>query len=103
MNCEICRGACCEYMVLGPLEIRMPTRDSRRWVELHSSTPEELTFDVRCQKLSLGGWCDIYEGRPLLCRDFLIGGNECLSAVKLKRTPIQYQMIRGEKDPDALV
>ena len=113
MNCRECRGACCESFTA---EIQMvpPHRDSQRWLELHAThielhnridqpfTGKKLTFECRCVALTSDGQCSIWETRPMVCELFIAGSKDCLKTVKARRTPEDYQRIRGEDDPPTL-
>jgi Fe-S-cluster containining protein len=102
VSCDECKGACCEYFVLKTRDVRLPDSDSRRWLELHAEVDDastEMTFDCRCTKLTTDGRCGIYETRPLTCRLFVPGSQDCLDAVRRQRTPEQYERIRDADDP----
>jgi Fe-S-cluster containining protein len=103
MKCNVCCGACCEFFTLSPLEVRVSTRDHRRWFELHARvTDDRLIFDCRCRSLQWNGQCAIYEDRPQMCRDFIAGGKECLEAVRTRRHSFEYNEIRDATDPERL-
>lgn len=79
-----------------------PNRDAQRWLELHATVENfgpKLTFECRCTKLTSEGRCGIWEDRPMVCELFIAGGKQCVDTVRLRRTPEQYQLIRGEDDP----
>lgn len=96
MNCEICRGACCEY-----LEIRIGgSPDQQRWLGLHGTPSRYGTaLDCRCGELSTDGRCQIYLSRPSVCHDYPVGGAACVASVRRQRTAAQYADIRDETDP----
>lgn len=98
MRCDACRGACCETFILPASDLL--DDDVSRWLALHASRRQNLLeFDCRCTKLTAEGRCGIYEDRPSLCRTFAVGGSACLDAVRRRRTPEQYQLIRDDGDP----
>ncbi len=99
MNCLECHGACCEQLALPAPKDRttlefLRTRGigergpNRRWVRIF--------LECRCPKLTDDGRCGIYGTRPLLCAEYRVGGVACLSAVRRRRTPEDFQRIREE-------
>lgn len=103
MDCLACGGACCETMVIPLSAIRPPSADAARWLQLHGvMSGRTIEFECRCTKLTPEGRCGIYADRPQGCADFKPGSGECLRTVKARRTPEQYQLIRGEADPATL-
>lgn len=83
--------------------------DAQRWLSLHASGQtkdltelQPLTFECRCTQLTSEGRCAIWEDRPIICEVFIAGSRQCLSTVKLRRTPEQYQLIRDKDDPDEI-
>lgn len=103
MNCAICRGACCESVTLGFDMDALPL-DTRRWVLLHVEgvNGQQMTFPSPCKELTAEGRCGIYDDRPTLCQVFAVGGPECLTTVKVRRTPTEYALIRDAGDPERL-
>jgi len=88
--CELCRGACCEAIVL-PVKVQDP--DIQRWIEYHGQpTDRGIYFECKCSKLK-DGKCSIYEDRPKVCRVFEVGSAGCLTAIK-RRRPEQETEIR---------
>lgn len=116
MNCEACRGACCEEMVLPQrqLEAAMTDADSLRWLELRGTrvayelipgvdvAGAGVRFECRCTELTEAGRCAIYDDRPLACAIFPPGGRACLDVVRRRRTAADYELIRDEEDPEEL-
>lgn len=104
MNCERCRGACCESFSLPAITILSPTADARRWIELHGTNRpgHMLHFECRCTALTAEGRCGIYETRPQVCRVFKAGGVDCLDTLRRRRTPEEYQAIREDGDPETI-
>ena len=73
--CLICKGACCESVVMdADTGLRFDIGQDK--VEL--ATP--------CSKLC-GGRCSIWETRPEVCRVFEVGGVDCRAAVLRRRFP----------------
>lgn len=111
MNCERCKGACCEAFSLPVSDLSgVPNDDALTWVLLHgdtgSASPERpdhwdgyVEFECSCKALDQFGSCSIYQDRPQVCRDFERGGVDCLEMVKRRRTPAEYQIIRDGDDP----
>lgn len=108
MNCLACAGACCETFALPVSDILPPGSDEWRWIKLHArehvdvDDREMLEFDVPCSKLTPAGRCGIYDDRPLMCRTYPAGGADCFDAVRRRRTPEQYQLIRDPQDPERI-
>ena len=101
MDCAVCRGACCESFT-AEIYMHPPNRDAQRWLELHATVENfgpKLTFECRCTALTSEGRCSIWEQRPMICELFIAGGRQCLDTVRKRRTPAQYQLIRGADDP----
>lgn len=97
MDCAICKGACCESITL---KVQMPTDDLQRFVELRTKPiGQDRNFECRCLAL-IDGRCGIYPHRPQVCRDFEIGGYNCLTTVHARRNKEQYQLIKSADDPD---
>jgi Fe-S-cluster containining protein len=106
VNCQACRGACCESLSVSFSQLApvFQDREARRWLELHATevTGATLTFEVRCTQLTTAGACGIYADRPFYCRVYRPGGPECLATVRARRTPDAYQRIRDADDPPTL-
>ena len=104
MNCAICRGACCETIVI-PLSA---DADTNRWVLLHGISQGgilssvKVSLNCRCTALTVEGACSIYEDRPDLCRIYPAGGPACLDVVRVRRTAEEYEAIRDEGDPERI-
>lgn len=89
--CDICRGACCEGMVLCPQNYGY-RGDSLDWWRYHGiETKRGIYLNCRCRHLA-GGKCAIYDTRPQCCRDFSPGATGCLDAIHRVR-PQQAQAI----------
>jgi Fe-S-cluster containining protein len=102
MNCDACRGACCETLhVLGDAIARQsPT--SSEFIRVFAGAEDghgDIELKVRCSKLTSEGLCSIYERRPLICRLFKPGSPDCIAAVKARRSPAQRASIREAGDP----
>ena len=98
MRCDICAGACCEDFSLPVAHVARipPGPDKLRWLMLHGyQFQSSVLFDCRCTALAEGR-CDIYSSRPNVCREFAIGGTECLDTITRRRTPEQCTLIREE-------
>jgi Fe-S-cluster containining protein len=102
VNCERCRGACCEEMSL-PRHDVLPglPPDETQWVTLHATPdgPGWLRFEVRCLALTTAGRCAVYTTRPRVCRDYEPGSTDCLTVVRRRRSAADYLVIRDESDP----
>jgi hypothetical protein len=110
VKCNVCRGACCESLTI-PSTVAAPWmsmgEDTGDWIRLHGVHVEarRLTFECRCSALTPEGQCALYETvqRPLTCISYPAGGENCLDAVRRRRTPEQYQQIRHDADPKVLL
>lgn len=106
MNCLECRGACCEEFTTDMAMTHGPKYfwPERQWLSFHATRVEgaKFTFEVRCQKLTPEGRCEIWEDRPIICEVFAAGSKPCLDVVRRRRTPEDYLRIREEGDPPDL-
>ncbi len=103
MKCLECKGACCEMLVVPffPNAVALEYWGARGQL-LREEDETSVALDTRCPKLTRVGRCSIYENRPKICADFKVGGSGCLEAVKMRRTPEEYQRIRDPEDPEVL-
>lgn len=80
--CEICKGACCESIIL---PISFKDKDAQRWLDLHGERSEMgIRLDCKCKAL-VDGRCSIYDDRPEVCRVFEVGSAGCLLALNTRR------------------
>ena len=78
--CEMCRGACCEGMVIRPQDYGY-RGDNLDWWRYHgTATGDGIYFNCRCRHLA-DGKCAIYGTRPQCCRDFFPGTAACVAAI----------------------
>lgn len=109
MKCEVCRGACCESILL-PYPVfeqktTVPdvlTADANKWFALHGRFALDgkcVELEARCTKLTDAGRCGIYTDRPLTCQLFEASGPGCMRTVKERRSPEEYALIRDPNDP----
>ncbi len=99
MNCDECRGACCETIII-PLSVH---EDTDRWVILHGQrVGARVALNCKCTALTEGGRCSIYSDRPEICQAYPAGGADCLETVRAFRTPVEYARIRDDCDPVTL-
>jgi len=91
--CELCKGACCESILL-PIDASPTTTefyDARGSVfQLHGFQYAELP--ARCPYLSKAGKCMTYSQRPVACSRFVVGSTMCVTAIK-RRRPEQAEAI----------
>ncbi len=100
MNCEQCRGACCETIII-PLSAH--DDDTNRWALLHGRrVGGQVALNCKCSALTEGGRCSIYADRPNMCRTYQEGAPYCLESVRALRTPEEYARIRDDRDPATL-
>ncbi len=96
MKCAVCKGACCEEFAIPNVPV---STDEDRWLRHHATIRGRwLFFDAACKQL-VDGRCSIYRDRPLLCKRYPPGGDDCLNVVLRRRTPEEYACIRGGNDP----
>ena len=83
--CALCRGACCESIVVP----RLPG-DVGFWLDLHGTEVggTHLELPTPCKALGVCGDCTIHARRPENCRRYEVGGAECRATV-LRRRPQQ--------------
>lgn len=79
VTCTNCEASCCrlEAMLFSDTDvpdkfIETDTRGERRMVRLEDGWCSALDRDTMS--------CTIYENRPWICREFELGGYECISA-----------------------
>lgn len=89
--CQICRGACCEAIMLPPC--RDP--EDTRWLALHGREVDgRVELLCQCHHLLPDGSCGCYEDRPRTCRVYEVGGVACLRAVRRRRTPAVLEEVK---------
>lgn len=89
--CELCRGACCET-VLFPKAASNPDID--QWLGLRAIATTHNgnhLCQCRCTKLRHGR-CTIYDERPNLCSEYMVGGDACRATVKAVRPEIAAEI-----------
>ncbi len=87
--CFLCRGACCESLVLA----QIPS-DAGIWLSYHgTATPDgKVEFPLPCSKLSECGKCTIHDNRPKICAAFEVGGADCRATVQRRRSNIAHEI-----------
>ena len=99
--CEICKGACCEYMLINVDHLN---KDNQDWFLKHgkrytgvASRLDETTVEIdkRCHELTMGGKCRNYGLRPEICKKFQPGNPLCIEAIRRQRDPDQARTIIG--------
>jgi Fe-S-cluster containining protein len=86
--CEVCRGACCESLLVPVL--RAPSTlafyATRGDVFTVLGQPHDICeLPTPCRHLDSCGACSIYESRPSACHTFEVGSRECRLTVKRRR------------------
>ena len=85
--CDVCKGACCETLVL-PVELGLMSNQDRRFFRLRGDfEPGGLRVDAACRQL-VDGRCGVYETRPEACRTYEVGSSACRAAVRARRPEI---------------
>ena len=84
--CQKCEGSCCTYMIV---DAGVGVVWDEHWLEVHNSkqVADGIEIDMPCNQL-VDGQCAIYENRPMSCKLFRLGSDECIKAI-----------IRAGKDP----
>lgn len=84
--CRLCRGACCETLVL-PVVLEEAPVDIRQSMLMRGARRElgGVRIDSRCRFLSRKGLCSIHESRPDVCRKFEVGSPACRAAIIANR------------------
>ena len=93
--CELCKGACCESILLRIDTSPMDTEfyEARGSVfQLHGFQYAELP--ARCPYLSNIGKCMTYAQRPVACSRFEVGSVMCVTAIE-RRRPDQAKAIKA--------
>lgn len=97
--CKMCKGACCEYMVI---DVTHMSKSGIEWALLHgkeyrgvATSPDKtiVELNVKCGELTMGGKCRKYEERPDVCRAFKPGNPLCIEAIRRQRTTLQQEKI----------
>ena len=83
--CELCRGACCETMVI-PIRREEMSNDEAVWIGMRGKVIDDsVVLRCACSNLAEDGSCGIYATRPQVCRTYEVGGPECRTTVRLFR------------------
>lgn len=94
--CQLCRGACCESIVLHDL----PPGDTSRWLALHGRVlpSGSVEFPAPCRELDTCGLCRIHATRPEPCRTYAVGGVDCRATI-IRRRPAHSAEILAALPP----
>lgn len=78
-TCQDCGGECCKHIKLSL--VLLPDHDLD-WLRARGVlSPEGVwRLESRCPHLVRGNRCDIYETRPVSCRQYPVNGRSCLEA-----------------------
>lgn len=83
VNCKSCTAVCCRLQVLLIGDPNVPEAMTE-WSDWGGQVMRRLD-DGWCIALDRKTMlCTIYEQRPQVCRDYEMGGSECLDEIKLK-------------------
>jgi Fe-S-cluster containining protein len=106
VNCLVCRGACCEELIVSPSALSadgLAFPGALREFLTARSTAElpgpAFVIGARCPQLTFEGLCGCHDEKPLACALFPAGGDECLGAIRRRRSSTAYAFIREEGDP----
>jgi Fe-S-cluster containining protein len=78
VTCTSCRACCCklEVMLMGEDDVPLSLVETDRW----GGQVMKRLGDGWCAALDRATMlCRIYEQRPAICRDYQLGGTDCLS------------------------
>jgi Fe-S-cluster containining protein len=78
VTCASCRACCCklEVMLMGEDDVPMSLVETDRW----GGQVMKRLDDGWCAALDRATMlCRIYAQRPTICRDYQVGGTDCLS------------------------
>lgn len=79
--CQVCNQACCRMGYIIPIkEGDIIPEHLMEWDDSQVHRVMIMKGDI-CAALK-DGQCMIYENRPTVCRDFEVGGQDCLTARK---------------------
>lgn len=94
-SCRVCKGACCEELTVSPPRWAPWTR---AWLMARGLNPKTVPLGVRlesrCPQLLCSGRCGIYQDRPLVCRAYPVGSEDCLEVINRRRTPDHAKAIK---------
>jgi len=101
VNCIRCAGACCEEITIEINASNEFPKAMAEWLTARgvAAGPNLYAVPSRCPQLTLDGLCGCHDTKPLVCAMMTVGGQECLDALRRRRTPEQYAVIRDEDDP----
>ncbi len=93
--CELCKGACCESILL-PISPAPTSTEfyAARGSVFHIAGSTFAEVPARCPHLSGSGKCKTYASRPVACSRFTVGSVMCLTAIE-RRRPDQAEAIRA--------
>ena len=89
--CELCKGACCHYIVLPITREKDPK--FHEWLKHRGEERfHGISLRCKCQSLTKGGRCKIYDERPEICRDYEVGCIYCVDAIK-RHHELEWQVV----------
>lgn len=80
--CEVCRGACCESLVI---ETSIHPKVDE-WLQARGTIliNSRVEIETQCPSLT-SGKCSRYITRPEICKEYMVGGDECRETIKRRR------------------
>jgi Fe-S-cluster containining protein len=78
ITCASCKALCCrlEVMIMGEDDVPCELTEVDRW----GGQVMARLSDGWCVALDRGAMlCRVYERRPTICRDYQVGGSECIA------------------------
>ena len=96
--CEQCKGACCKCKLFstdwlqksGAKSVHYKGEEDNKVVNGYTQ------IHKTCPHLSQDGTCDIYETRPQVCKNFLVGSENCLIVMKIMNPKLYNKLQRDE-------
>jgi Fe-S-cluster containining protein len=83
--CQLCRGACCESIIVDAASLRLPA-DSVTWLRYHGEPIDATRFELNTPcRFSKDGLCGCYEHRPQPCVVYAPGSKICRETVRRRR------------------
>ncbi len=94
--CAECKGACCEQLHVPISRGREEEYGRARGVVVRLSGQLAVRLEQQCAQLDQGR-CSIYASRPVICREYAVGGMGCLDAVRERRPEQAERLTRLAK------
>lgn len=88
--CAMCKGACCETIMVDQNQL---SPDTAKWFSYHGNVWKNwVELQTPCQML-VDGKCSIYETRPEMCKEAVVGGLACILSIRRRRPQIEKELM----------